>query len=83
MDSLVAIRDLRISFAPSVEVVNGLDLDISAGKTLCLVGESGCGKSVTAKSILQVIDHPGRVSGGSITLRQPDGAALDIASLKP
>ncbi|WIJ24510.1 ABC transporter ATP-binding protein [Devosia sp. RR2S18] len=83
MDSLVAIRDLRISFAPSVEVVNGLDLDVSGGKTLCLVGESGCGKSVTAKSILQVIDHPGRVSGGSITLRQPDGAALDIASLKP
>jgi peptide/nickel transport system ATP-binding protein len=83
MNNLVEIRDLRISFSDSVEVVQGLDLDIPAGKTLCLVGESGCGKSVTAKSILQVIDHPGRVTGGSILLRQPDGSTLDIAKTKP
>src|SRR5687767_10541130 len=83
MENLVEIRDLRISFAGSVEVVAGLDLDIPAGKTLCLVGESGCGKSVTAKAILQVIDHPGRISGGSINLRQPDGGVLDIAATKP
>ena len=81
--ALVSIRDLRISFAPGVEVVNGLDLDIPAGKTLCLVGESGCGKSVTAKSILQVIDHPGRISGGSIALRRGDGSSLDIAATAP
>ncbi|MHA6691946.1 ABC transporter ATP-binding protein [Devosia sp. A449] len=83
MENLVEIRDLRITFAGAVDVVTGLDLDIPAGKTLCLVGESGCGKSVTAKAILQVIDHPGRVSGGAITLRQPDGGLLDIASTKP
>ncbi len=78
-DNLVEIRDLAITFAHSVEVVNGLALDIPAGKTLCLVGESGCGKSVTAKAILQVIDHPGRVSGGSIKLRQADGSLLETA----
>jgi peptide/nickel transport system ATP-binding protein len=83
MDNLVEIRDLKITFAGSVDVVAGLDLDIPAGKTLCLVGESGCGKSVTAKAILQVIDHPGRVSGGTINLRQPDGTVLDIAATKP
>jgi peptide/nickel transport system ATP-binding protein len=83
MDNLVEIRDLRITFAGSVDVVTELDLDIPAGKTLCLVGESGCGKSVTAKAILQVIDHPGRVSGGAINLRQPDSAVLDIAATKP
>ncbi|MBE0578614.1 ABC transporter ATP-binding protein [Devosia sp.] len=81
-DNLVEIRDLAITFAGSVDVVNGLDLDIPAGKTLCLVGESGCGKSVTAKAILQVIDHPGRVSGGSINLRQTDGSLLDIAATR-
>ena len=82
-ENLLEIRDLRITFAQAIDVVQGLDLDIPAGKTLCLVGESGCGKSVTAKAILQVIDHPGRISGGSITLRQPDGSALDIAATKP
>ncbi|MDB5527450.1 MAG: transporter ATP-binding protein [Devosia sp.] len=82
MDNLIEIRDLRITFAQSVEVVAGLDLDIPAGKTLCLVGESGCGKSVTAKAILQVIDHPGRITGGAIKLRQPDGKVLDIAATK-
>jgi peptide/nickel transport system ATP-binding protein len=83
VNNLVEIRDLRISFGPAVEVVQGLDLDIPAGKTLCLVGESGCGKSVTAKAILQVIDHPGHVAGGSILLRQPDRGTLDIAKTKP
>ena len=83
MDNLVEIRDLTITFAGTVDVVTGLDLDIPAGKTLCLVGESGCGKSVTAKAILQVIDHPGRVSGGSINLRQPNGDVLDIAATRP
>ena len=81
--NLVEIRDLTITFAHSVDVVRELDLDIPAGKTLCLVGESGCGKSVTAKAILQVIDHPGRVSGGSINLRQANGDLLDIAAVKP
>ena len=83
MENLLEIRDLRITFAQAIDVVPGLDLDIPAGKTLCLVGESGCGKSVTAKAILQVIDHPGRVSGGSINLRWPDGSVLDIAKEKP
>lgn len=83
MENLVEIRDLRITFAQAIDVVPGLNLDIPAGKTLCLVGESGCGKSVTAKAILQVIDHPGRVSGGSINLRRPDGSVLDIAKEKP
>jgi peptide/nickel transport system ATP-binding protein len=83
MENLVEIRDLRITFAHTIDVVRGLDLDIPAGKTLCLVGESGCGKSLTAKAILQVIDHPGRVSGGSITLARPDGTTLDIAQTSP
>ena len=83
MDNLVEIRDLTITFAGAVDVVTELDLDIPAGKTLCLVGESGCGKSVTAKAILQVIDHPGQISGGSINLRQANGDVLDIAATRP
>jgi len=79
-ENLVEIRDLDIDFAGAIRVVSGLNLDIPAGKTLCLVGESGCGKSVSAKAILQVIDHPGEVAGGSIMLRRADGSTLDIAA---
>ena len=84
MDStnLVEIRDLSIGFG-DVTVVQGLDLDIPAGKTLCLVGESGCGKSVTAKALLQVIDHPGRIDAGAIALRHASGDQVDLAALDP
>ncbi|GAB5428067.1 MAG: dipeptide ABC transporter ATP-binding protein [Devosia indica] len=80
--NLAEIRNLDIAFA-DVRVVEGLDLDIPAGKTLCLVGESGCGKSVTAKALLQVIDHPGRVAGGAIRFRQGTGNEIDIAATPP
>ena len=80
--NLAEIRNLDIAFA-GVRVVEGLNLDIPTGKTLCLVGESGCGKSVTAKALLKVIDHPGRVAGGAIHFRQGDGKAIDIATTPP
>ena len=80
--NLAEIRNLDIAFA-GVRVVQGLDLDIPTGRTLCLVGESGCGKSVTAKALLQVIDHPGRVAGGAIRFRQGNGNEIDIAATPP
>jgi len=63
-----------------VKAVNGASFSLAKGETLCLVGESGCGKSVTARSILQLIGVPGRIVSGSIRLHRDDGV-VDIASL--
>ncbi|MEO8903993.1 MAG: ABC transporter ATP-binding protein [Polyangiaceae bacterium] len=64
---LLSIHDLHVDFetdAGSVPAVRGVSLDIGAGETMALVGESGCGKSVTAMSVMRLIT--GRVSAGSI-----------------
>lgn len=70
MSLLLRIRDLRTSFFTSdgeVRAVDGVTFDIEAGKTMGLVGESGCGKSVTALSIMQLLSKGvGRIVGGEI-----------------
>jgi oligopeptide/dipeptide ABC transporter ATP-binding protein len=69
-DALLEIEDLRVGFETEeglVHAVDGVSLVIREGETLGLVGESGCGKSVTASSILRLVpDPPGRILGGSI-----------------
>jgi len=68
--SLLEIRGLRTHFATDegmVHAVDGVDLAISRGETVCVVGESGCGKTVTALSVLKLIAMPpGRIVGGQI-----------------
>ena len=66
MSPLLSIRDLRVEFetdAGAVAAVRGVDLDIQSGETVALVGESGCGKSVTAVSVMRLMS--GRIAGGS------------------
>jgi len=85
-DALLEIEDLHVSFAlrgGEVPVIRGIDLKVPRGKTVCLVGESGCGKSVTAKAILRVLDRPGYIGSGHIRLAQPEGEPIDIAALGP
>ncbi len=68
-DMLLEIKDLQTHFFLDegvVKAVDGVDLSIRRGQTLCVVGESGCGKSMTARSILQIVSAPGRVVGGEI-----------------
>ena len=85
---LISIRDLKTYFYPDegiVKAVDGASFDIPRGKTLGIVGESGCGKSVTARSILRIVERPGRIDGGSI-LFQPDAngtqeGAIDLAKI--
>ncbi|WP_232700323.1 dipeptide ABC transporter ATP-binding protein [Halobacterium wangiae] len=78
MSSLLSISNLRTQFDTdrgAVKAVDGLDLDIEEGQTVGLVGESGSGKSVTALSAMKLVDDPGDVVGGEMTLNDPDLAA--------
>ncbi len=80
---LLSIEDLVTAFhtpAGRVPAVDGVSLSIDAGRTLGLVGESGCGKSVTAMSILQLVASPGRIESGRI-LFSVDGDTADLATL--
>src|SRR6266508_3245346 len=72
----------------TVKAVDGVSFDLYAGGTLGIVGESGCGKSVTARSILGIVDRPGRIMGGEIRFRRQAAAgavepAVDLAKLAP
>ncbi len=62
MTALLDIQGLRVTF-PGHEAVRGLDLTLRQGETLALVGESGCGKSVTALSLMRLVGQGGQVSG--------------------
>ncbi|MEI6505395.1 MAG: ABC transporter ATP-binding protein [Planctomycetota bacterium] len=80
---LLDIRNLVTSFhtpGGRVPAVDGVSLSIDRGKTLGLVGESGCGKSVTAMSILRLVSAPGVIESGSILL-DGAGGAVDLVSL--
>jgi peptide/nickel transport system ATP-binding protein len=84
---ILAVRDLRTYFFADegvVRAVDGASFDLRSGSTLGLVGESGCGKSVTARSILRIVERPGRIVSGEIRLRRaaPAGdGAIDLARL--
>ena len=75
-EKLVEIRDLRTYFftdAGVVTSVDGVSYDIYKGETLGLVGESGCGKSVTALSIMRLVpDPPGKIVNGEILFKGQD-----------
>jgi peptide/nickel transport system ATP-binding protein len=82
---LLSVRNLRTSFFQdegTTKAVDGASFDVLPGKTLGIVGESGCGKSVTAQSILRIVDHPGRIVEGEIILRRADGTEIDLVKLK-
>jgi oligopeptide/dipeptide ABC transporter ATP-binding protein len=68
-EALLQIRDLRTSFYTHdgvVKAVDGVSLEVRRGEVLGLVGESGCGKSVTSLSILRLVAPPGKIDGGEI-----------------
>jgi len=64
-----------------VKAVEGVDFDVPRGKTVCIVGESGCGKSMTARSLLRLLPSNGRLVEGSILLHDDAGGVRDIAAM--
>ena len=69
VEPLIEVKDLRVEFdvrAGIVKAVDGLNLTIHRGKTLGVIGESGCGKSMTARAILNMIPKPGKITNGKI-----------------
>ena len=84
MKPLLSVRNLRTSFFQDegiTKAVDGASFDVLPGKTLGIVGESGCGKSVTAQSILRIVDRPGKIVDGEIVLTRKDGTQTDLARL--
>ncbi len=76
---LLQVQDLRTVFRTSggdVTAVDGVSIEVAQGKTLGIVGESGCGKSVLSLSIMRLIAHPGRIASGRVLLEGRDLAGL-------
>ena len=85
MPPILSIDNLHTHFfldEGTVRAVDGVDLEIPHSQTLCLVGESGCGKSITAFSLLQMIQHPGKIVDGQITLHRENGPVA-LTALPP
>jgi len=83
---LLEVRDLRVEFEldeGTVRAVDGLSYSVHRGRTLGIVGESGCGKTVSAQSILRIVPRPGRIVSGQILFHQTDGITIDLARLDP
>ncbi|MEZ4860529.1 MAG: ABC transporter ATP-binding protein [Caldilineaceae bacterium] len=86
---ILSINNLKTYFHQDegiVRAVDGVSFDVYPGKTLGIVGESGCGKSVTARSILRIVEQGGRIEGGEIWLRRELGngqtTEIDLTKLK-
>ena len=90
---LLSVRNLKTYFSQdegTVRAVDGASFDLYPGRTLGIVGESGCGKSMTARSILRIVDRPGRIVEGEILFRRQTeanasdaNAMVDLAQLEP
>jgi len=93
--ALLEVRDLKTHFFLQqgvVRAVDGVDFTVQRGQTIGLVGESGCGKSILARSILRIVPPPGRITGGQILFnhhvngqdtRDQSGKATDLTMLDP
>ncbi len=97
-NELLEVKNLKTYFFLDegiVTAVDGVSFDVQRGKTLCVVGESGCGKSITARALLGLVPRPGKIVEGEILYHKrskPNGSqafssqsetVIDLAQLKP
>lgn len=84
-ESILEVNNLRTWFGldyGTLKAVDDVSFSLKANETLGIIGESGCGKSVTASSILQTVTSPGKIVGGSIFYKDGD-KEVDLAKYKP
>jgi peptide/nickel transport system ATP-binding protein len=84
IDNVLEVEDLRVYFYTdegTARAVDGVSFSVRRGSLVAIVGESGCGKTVTAYSILRLIQDPGRIVDGSIRLARQDKPVVDIVGL--
>lgn len=82
-DTIISVNNLRTYFYSGQrcnKVINGISMEIKRGKTLCVVGESGCGKSVTASCIMQLLPKLARIEEGNIIYHSDEGD-IDLSKL--
>jgi peptide/nickel transport system ATP-binding protein len=89
-DTLIQVKDLKTYFfldEGTVKAVDGVDMEIKTGKTLGVVGESGCGKSITARSIMRIVAKGGKIVNGEIIFHrqlrsdEPNGEMVELLDL--
>ncbi len=85
-EKILEVKDLKVSFftdGGEVKAVDGISFDVFKGKTLCIVGESGCGKSVSSLAIMRLIPSPpGRIVGGQILYQGVDLARAELSHMR-
>lgn len=84
--AILEVKDLKTYFFQDegvVRAVDGVSFDLHSGRTLGIVGESGCGKSVTSLSILRLVESPGKLVDGEIWLHGSSQGSVNLAALKP
>ena len=81
---MLSVKNLNTEFVldeGTIKAVDGVSFDVYPGQVVGIVGESGCGKSATIKSILRIVEKPGRISSGSIVYNKPGVAPIDLITL--
>ena len=82
---LLSIRDLAVQYRTgrgTVDAVRGVSFEVEAGKVTAVVGESGCGKTTIAQSVIGLLASNGRISGGSITLNERRLGTTELVGLR-
>ena len=83
-DPIIEVKDLYVNFytyAGVVKAIDGVSFKVCRGETYCLVGETGCGKTVTSKALTRLIPAPGRIERGEIIYYPEPGKPIDIMRL--
>src|SRR5699024_2286051 len=85
-EQILDVKDLHVTFSTfggTVKAVRGVNLQLNKGETVAIVGESGCGKSVTANAIMRLIPNPpGKISNGTIRFKDQDITTLSEKEMR-
>lgn len=86
MEKLIEVKDLHVTFntfGGTVQAVRGVNFYVNKGETLAIVGESGCGKSVTSNAIMRLIpEPPGKITNGQIIFKNQDLVKLSDKKMR-